>query len=100
MTKVGDRFYHLRKRYSTQHIRKKFPLPDMTGWVNAGDYCIEFYFDDKDVFDEIIKALKKRFPYKRKHKIHFGTNSDEMILFISSNKALQFLIKRYRLLVQ
>ena len=108
MNKLKDRFYFLRRRYATDRMREKYPLyplsdkyvRDMHGWKNAIDYTIEFYFDDEDVFREVVATLKKRFPFNLKSKIHFGTTDKDMIIFISSKKALKFLIKKYKLLVQ
>jgi len=100
MIESEDRFYFLRRRFATHHLRKKFPLFNRYGWKNATDYTIEFYFNDRDVFNEVVDTLSKQFPFKLKSKIHYGKDNKAMILFISSKKALKFLIKRYKLLIQ
>ena len=100
MNRLKDRFYFSRRQYATHNLRKKYPLPDMKGWLNAADYTIEFHFDERKVFNEVINSLSSKFPWNVESKIHFGKDEKALTIFISSKKALKFLIKKYKLLIQ
>ena len=87
-----DRFALLRERY------KKYSFP---GWKNVSFTGIEFHFDDREVFDEVIETLHKKFFYNKVQKLserHVYSWEKQMIIFIQSEKALRFLVKKYKLL--
>ena len=86
-----DRFAELRKRYK----ERSFP-----GWKNVSFSGIEFHFDDREVFDEVIETLSEEFFYNKVQTglPHIYWWEDQMILFIQSKRALKFLVEKYKLL--
>jgi len=76
---------------------KLHKIHDFKGWKNICDSSIEFSFDDRDVFNEVLDTMEKKFPLKLK-TLHWGWDEKSMVLCICTKKALKYLIRKYGLL--